>query len=835
MWGKADRSDWFYHFRSNIKDGAFLCGAPLGACVVLPDLSESNHCSKCVALQHQIIAISPPATKTNAEDDGSRHAIGQSKNLPARKYIGRRTPVDLATRDHEDNYLLYTLQIIEEQTEETRKKRHSNRRGSIHSEAALGWRERELQRKQEMLQSMQGSPYFARMDFAADDEQHSTLIYVGKSILDDNSDTFVVYDWRDPICTMFYQHDLGNASYRAPKEVIHGKMLLKRQFDIQNGRMLACHDLGTGKSGEQSADAMLIELLQRNSSGTMRQIVQSIQAEQDTVIRANGDIIVVQGPAGSGKTVVALHRAAYLLYHLRTRHQQAEQRFGIVSARRMLVYSPNSIFSSYIARVLPDLNEDQITQSVLEHTIQERLQKLLPSVGQNKRYLVESRDDYFEYIINPIEHPTYEARIDSSALKSSPEMITIISLYVQGLEEQIETIFHDIELSKDDPNAADVQSQIIYSQDLMQKEFRRLRLSTSLVGSIKGVLNSIGDKIKDYSRSLSVQKAMVTYLERQWQSLRVKLLFYEKMNLPDAYTILINHNDLWQTAFGQKTSASRIRKVIASTAVALLDHKVAYEDIVPMLLLNGHLRGFPLQRDIDHAVIDEAQDYSLLHYEYIKHCLPERCSLTIVGDVNQAINPILNLHNYDSLESIFPSRITRLELARSYRSSVEITDFASQILPGMQHIDNVRRTGNKPKLVPALHDDTANVIAILLERLANQNYNTIAILCKTRRDSQRVFDQLHTKMAVTLLTDSTSVQVQGIVILPVQLAKGLEFDVVIVHDAGQAFYSRDEERKLLYTACTRALHDLYVCYSGRVSPLLGCLDNKLYDSIFLVN
>ncbi len=244
-------------------------------------------------------------------------------------------------------------------------------------------------------------------------------------MLETGSDSFLIYDWRDPICTLYYRHNVGSASYHAPGGVFGGEIFLKRHLEIRKGALASYQDVGSSKTQiAETEDAILLGMLKRNSSGEMRQIVQSIQAEQDEVIRVRGGVVIVQGPAGSGKTVVALHRAAYLLYHKRQEQERLAQRFGRVSAQQMLVFSPNSIFSSYISRVLPDLNEEQITQTILENTIQAEVRKCLPKAIRGERWQVEAREDYFEYILLQTIDALYQARVSASAFKSSLAMLS---------------------------------------------------------------------------------------------------------------------------------------------------------------------------------------------------------------------------------------------------------------------------------------------------------------------------------------------------------------------------------------------------------------------------
>ncbi len=839
MWGMSREDGLFHHYDSSASGGTFACGRQkrvvLEYSVAVPD----NACPECVTL-----------FRTPAQASYVPQAQAAILEAPPQRYTGSEVPAALLERKHEEHYLRYVLQVAAEQAIAFSRKAHVKERGSIHSGEASAWLRTEARRKQEAVQSMQGSPYFARIDFAAendnaadnenaiDSENAVDMIYIGRSMLETDADSLLIYDWRDPICTLYYRHNVGAAGYQAPGGEFSGDILLKRHLETQNGRLVSYQD-AAGSPSETSAieDGILLGMLRRNSSGEMRQIVQSIQAEQDEVIRVRGDVVVVQGPAGSGKTVVALHRAAYLLYEKRQEQQRLAQRFGRVSAQRMLVFSPNSIFSSYISRVLPDLNEEQITQTILENTIQAEVRKCLPKAGRGERWQVERREDYFEYILLQTEDALYHARIEGSAFKSSVAMLSAMETFLQEFDRQVEEVFEDMELSIYGQVIADPQQRIFYSKSDMQTRYRMARSASSVVDSIADVLQSLETRIVEFEKTSWISRSdeqgrnplaiTVKRLQQEKQRMENLLLPYQRYAPLDLYTTLLQNTPI---SIAESVRASTLSSEY--TLAFARKHKVAYEDIVPLLLLSGHYRGFPQWSDIDHAVIDEAQDYSLLHYEYIKNCLPDDCTLTIVGDINQAISPLLNLHDYEGLETVFSKRITRLNLKRSYRSSVEITDFARHILKGAPPIDNVRRAGSKPKLLFAPNGKQAAAITALLKELAGKEVNSIAVLCKTRRDSAQLFRQLRLLLPadtpLTLLTDSATLA-QGVLVVPVQLAKGLEFDAVILHDAGQSCYAREEERKLLYTACTRALHDLYLCCSGALSSLLPPADSPLYE------
>ena len=257
----------------------------------------------------------------------------------------------------------------------------------------------------------------------------------------------------------------------------------------------------------------------------------------------------------------------------------------------------------------------------------------------------------------------------------------------------------------------------------------------------------------------------------------------------------------------------RIANEIASQTLLHLDQgEILAEDIVPILLLDGLLTGFPSLEGVDHAIIDEAQDYSLPTFAYLQRCLPANCKLTIVGDLRQATNPLQGLGDYASLETAFSRPVEFVHLKTSYRSSTEISEFTATIVPSNAPIESVRRSTMKPQLVSVgAPGDSVAAIAATLGQLQERSGGSDAIVCKTRAESESLFRALNPIAPVTLVTDATRDMPTGAYVLPIWLAKGLEFGTVIVYDASTASYRYDEERRALYTACSRALHTLYVC------------------------
>jgi DNA helicase-2/ATP-dependent DNA helicase PcrA len=783
---------------------------------------------------------------TSARRPEAGGATGASKRTaeirpkPQTETVVRQTkyPVD---RPFEREYLGRVLKLVAQQITASETvmrdaKQKLNRSGNddFVGSAVLTWRVNNREEALTALESQRSTPYFGRIDFKEEGAEEDESLYIGRASVADEKHDLLVLDWRAPICSMYYGYNLGEASYRAPKGWIKGEIGLKRQYRIEGGKLIGVYDStgGAGDLEDDAVDEMLLSMLKRNTTGKMRQIVQSIQSEQDAIIRSEGDIIVVQGPAGSGKTIIALHRAAYLLYHLRIERERLAQRFDHISAQRVLVFSPNSLFSDYISRVLPDLHEGQVRQVILEQFLLNELTRQLRQEGQAARYRIELKEDHFEAVQSPTVSADFERRAARAAFKASGQMLSAVAWAARTLEARIEDLFTDITLNT--LSASSRGGRLFFSRDEMLRKFRAQSDTLPIVTRIEGVVKECASRLADVARLPYTQAATTRELEQHKRRLEERLKPFRDRSVVDLYRGLWEGIGAWHQEEVERSAPSALQAIAAETLATLNEGRLAYEDIVPLLLVSGAYRGFPSMRDIDHAVVDEAQDYSLLHYEYIRRCLPAKCGLTIVGDINQSLDPLLNIPDYDCLAQVFSNRIRRLELTRSYRSSQEITDFAGRILSADRRIDNVRRTGSRPKLIAA-GSDTGSAVRAILDRVAPAGYNSIAILCRTRQDCRTLHRRLCPAIPATLIVDPADKLTSGIAIMPVPLAKGLEFDVVIVHDAGATCYHRDTERKLLYTACTRALHELYLCYSGNLSPLLSASveDATLFETIEL--
>ena len=867
MWG-LNAEDELHHYFESMEEGKYICGVRQHARKVKLSSEPDHICPRCY--QHYEKYVKPKLKPQMASSVLPSNVANATKNqdcppetvpiAQTDENISRRSLSQTIGLDFEQERLHLVLETIAQQIGAKRstlqgekRDRLSIERKDFNAGVVTAWKyanEKEMLKVQE---SMQAAPYFGRIDFIEQGYNDTEIIYIGRGTLEDVSGNFLVYDWRAPICTMYYRFSPGQASFLAPKGYINGEMSLKRSYEIENGAIVKIYDAsGKVEDGEEKAiDEMLTAMLQRNSAGKMRQIVQSIQEEQDKIIRATGDVVVVQGPAGSGKTIIALHRAAYLLYNMRLEREARQERYGDITAQRMLVFSPNNVFSDYISRVLPDLNEGQIQQVILENRLQSELRKFLPQNAQNAGFEIESKESQYEYVAGVADISDYMVRSAGAKFKTSPAMLSVVDAAMQTFEAEVTSQFENIYYDADWRTQSESERRVFYGADEMRRTFHSRHVGLSLFERLDSVFEEAVKRLVETRRSNKFLPTTVSYIEGERQRFEQKMRPYQKRNLIELYLRLWNEPFVLQGALHDLTDVQATMAAMPSDASNLLEatltngywlgraaqytllsfqaKRILHEDIVPLLLLSGEYFGYPAFRNIDHAVIDEAQDYSLVHYEYIKRCLPEKCKLTVVGDVHQATNPLLNLGNFDTLEQVFSERIKRLELTRSYRSSAEITELARCVPAIAPQIESVRQTGVKPRLVSvASTDQISNTVASIVKHMTLQGYASVAVVCKTRRESELMYKALSSVVNATLLTSETATFAQGIFVTSLLFAKGLEFDVVILPDVSKEIYGREAERNMLYTACTRALHELCLCYSGTLSPFLPPRESGLY-------
>lgn len=652
--------------------------------------------------------------------------------------------------------------------------------------------------------TMLAAPYFGRFDFLEEGAGVVEKIYLGLANVMDQETNFVyVYDWRAPISGMYYRYETGKAEFEAPLGLIKGEILLKRQYKIQDSQLKYFFD-----SSVRITDDILQEVLSRSASAKMRTIVETIQKEQDAVIRdTDSELLIVQGVAGSGKTSIALHRVAFLLYHgLGTN----------TNSNHFMIISPNLVFSKYISSVLPELGEENVRQMTFDEIITENLAK---------SRAVETRVEQLEMLVNNqsrAEGPVRRASIDFKGSKTFLQILDRLLWYyahrlipfedisyngiVLETKQQLKNRFLNNKIGI--PMAKQLQrleKMILEKVHPLQKE-RRAKLEKIVENHPEHEL-----EVKSFSRYLAMKET---------RSLMKRLYNFTRVDYYSLYQTLFTQPGLFFKLAQGLELPQNVEEIIARTKENLAKDGLKYEDYAPLIYLKLKIEGTDSYADIRHVVIDEAQDYYPLHYAIFR-LLFRNAGYTVLGDVRQAIGKDAgeSLHD-DVVEVLGKQRTRRFQLNRSYRSSYEINVFAGKILGIKEEVIPFERHEKEPEIVcRADYENIDQAIIRDIPGYLEQGYESVAVICKTKQEAESLFGRIKDLIEVNLVSSTDGVN-KGAMIIPSYLAKGLEFDVVIVYGAGLDNYAGDLDRKLLYIACTRALHYLALYYTGEKSPFI---------------
>ena len=628
-----------------------------------------------------------------------------------------------------------------------------------------------------LLEKMIKSPYFARIDFKFDDEDEFEKIYIGRSSLRKNSyQEMYVYDWRSPIASVFYRFMTGEAFYDAPCGRVTGELNLKRQYEIKNGTLEYFFD-----SDVQIVDEFLRQLLSQNTTAKMKAIVETIQHEQDVVIRdMENDLLMVQGVAGSGKTSIALHRAAYLMYQgLQTK----------LSANNIMIISPNSIFEQYISNVLPELGEDNVISSVFEDILSELL---------NGRK-IQSRNDFLENLI--VNSKYKEISRNSIEFKTSSFFREILDQFLIDIPRQwieFEDVYYE--------GKCVVSGQILKDKILGRPEtplgIKLEQLEDYILEQIFGTGKGRGHKEEKNLIKQEIQK-------------------FIKIDIVELYKILFSNEAYFYSLLQNSNPSQNIKNIWKYTKENLEADSLYYDDAIAIAYLYLKIYGTNKYKNIKQVVIDEAQDYYPLQYE-IFNLLFSNAKFTILGDMKQTLAKKEDISFYEQIQKILNKKKSSLiMLDKSFRCTNEILNFSLKFIEQSSQIKSFNRNGDSPKVYIADNSEIfIDEIVKEIKLCQEKGFQSICLICKTEKNSTYLFNKIKHKLDIQLIKNGSASDLQGVFILPVYMSKGLEFDTVLICDADSQNYHDEDDKNLLYVACTRALHKLSLFCENEVSPLI---------------
>ena len=591
-------------------------------------------------------------------------------------------------------------------------------------------------------------PYFGRIDFLEKKENSKVMpIYIGiHTFYDPESRATLIHDWRAPVSSMFYDHELGEAGYRSPSGEIKGVISLKRQYRIRGGKMEFMIE-----SALTVHDDILQKELSSNADDKMKNIVATIQREQNRIIR-NEDIrtLIIQGVAGSGKTSIALHRIAYLLYTFR----------DSISSKDILIISPNKVFSDYISNVLPELGEETVPETSME--------QILSGVLEHK-YKYQT---YFGLVNELLEKPS-SSLIDRIAYKASFGFISELDKFILHIEN---TYFKaaDVKLTK----------YITIPAPFIEEQYLRFNRYP-----IRRRFDAMADYMLDM---LKIQYTFtVTTTGRNLLKKEIRLMFAGNNDIQV-------YKDFFK--WTNNPGMFKMRK----------GHTLEYSDLAPLAYLHLALEGNGNQPfRVKHLLIDEMQDYSPIQYKVIQKLFP--CRKTVLGDAGQSVNPYGSSTAETIQKSLTASEI--MKLCKSYRSTFEITDFAQKIHPNAE-LEPVARHGEKPQILQfgSAVEELSGIMG-LISTYRKSGYKSLGIICKTEQQARKMADMLKSYANdISFLSSQSSAFVQGIVITSAHMAKGLEFDEVIIPQTDERNYRSEIDKSMLYVAVTRAMHRLTLTF-----------------------
>lgn len=672
------------------------------------------------------------------------------------------------------------------------------------------------------VERLEKRPYFARVDFKEQGEKKPETIYIGLGSFADKDNHFLIYDWRAPISSIYYDGKLGEVSYNSPEGKITVDMTKKRQFMIEDGKIVNMFD-----TNESIGDQMLLEVLSEKSSTQMKSIVTTIQQEQNKIIRnTSADLLFVQGAAGSGKTSAILQRIAYLLYRYR----------GNLTSSDVIMFSPNQLFNDYIKNVLPEMGE----QNMVQMTYWQFVARRLP--GMNVENLFKQFEDQ-------------NSDTNISKFKGSVNFFNLLTRYAKHLnkrgvifkniyfrdkkkpyfdKEKIKEIYYSYNENYNLANRIDATREELIKM-LNRKitpEVKKAWVARTIEGMSQSELNELYDRPDQEFESEAKEEAFLgrKIVLKALKGVHKRILHNHFINMRAQYLSFLRAVpkmvDLAKWDITEDDWLHHIDEVKEN----FKKHDIAITDVSAYLYLYDLITGRRNDYEMRYAFIDEIQDYTPFQLAYLKYNFP-RAKFTMLGDLNQAIFTKDESRSLlKQISGLFdPEKTDVVRLTKSYRSTKQLTNFTKQILRQGEKIEAFNRQGPKPVIWGRDNDEKAIDVLVDVLRDNEKRKMTTVIITKDLASAKFVHEELSKKKEpTTLIATANQRLVDGTLVIPSYLAKGLEFDAVVMWGANKENYHQLDETQLVYTITSRAMYKLDVIYTGEKSPLLD-VDPATYE------
>ena len=672
------------------------------------------------------------------------------------------------------------------------------------------------------VERLEKRPYFARVDFKENGEEKPETIYIGLGSFADKDDHFLIYDWRAPISSIYYDGKLGKVTYNSPEGEITVDMTKKRQFMIEDGKIINMFD-----TNESIGDQMLLSVLSEKSSTQMKSIVTTIQREQNKIIRnTSADLLFVQGAAGSGKTSAILQRIAFLLYRYR----------GNLTSSDVIMFSPNQLFNDYIKNVLPEMGE----QNMVQMTYWQFVARRLP--GMN-----------VENLFKQFEDQTADTNI--SKFKDSVNFFNLLTRYAKRLnkrgvifkniyfrdkkkpyfdKDKIKEIYYSFNENYNLANRIDATREELIKilNRKITPETKKAWVAHTIEGMSQQELNDLYDRPDQEFESEAKEEAFLgrKIVLAALKGVHKRILHNHFFNMRAQYLSFLRAVPKMVDLSKWDIDEDEWMKHVEEVKNNFKSHDIAMSDVSAYLYLYDLVTGRRTDYEMRYAFIDEIQDYTPFQLAYLKYNFP-RAKFNMLGALNKAIftkEELLSL--LKPISGLFdPEKTDVVQLTKSYRSTKELTNFTKQILRQGEKIEAFNRKGPKPVIWGRKTDEEAVAVLSNVLRDNEKHKMTTAVITKDLASAEFVHKMLADRgEKATLIATANQRLVDGTLIIPSYLAKGLEFDAVIMWGASKENYHRVDETQLVYTITSRAMYKLDIIYTGEKSPLLDA-DKSTYE------